>query len=114
MEIMEENITLNGAKVAADVLDWDSPTAAEASVVIAADVTYNTASFPALVGTLERLLGVKGHPPLLLAYKQRDEAERELWEMLKERKICSVLVDRVQGAEEEGETEIWVCGKDIA
>lgn len=80
----------------------------------AADVTYNTASFPALVATLERLLKRDGPPPLLLlAYKQRDEAERDLWGMLAERGIRMVLVDRVPGAETTGETEIWVGGVDI-
>lgn len=78
----------------------------------AADVTYNTASFPCLVATLERLLKPEGRPAplLLLAYKQRDEAERDLWGMLSDRGIKTVLVDRVQGAEKTGETEIWVAG----
>ena len=78
----------------------------------AADVTYNTASFPCLVATLERLLKPKDRPAplLLLAYKQRDEAERDLWAMLNDRGIDTVLVDRVQGAEKTGETEIWVAG----
>lgn len=74
-------------------------------------MTYNTASFPCLVSTLERLLKPADREPplLLLAYKQRDEAERELWGMLAQRGIGTVLVDTVQGAEETGETEIWVA-----
>lgn len=72
----------------------------------AADVTYNTASFPALVRTLSALL--KGDTPLLLAYKQRDAGERDLWRMLEEEGIQAHLVDTVQGAEEVGETEVWV------
>lgn len=99
MEIMRENIALNRVDVAAEVLDWDAPPdKVDARVVVAADVTYNSASFPALVSTLDRLLLAKGHPPLLLAYKQRDAAERGLWEMLRARGIGSVLVDRVAGA----------------
>jgi hypothetical protein len=47
-------------------------------------------------------------PPLLLAYKQRDEAERELWGMLKSEGIVLKLIDKVQGAEVDGETEIWI------
>lgn len=76
----------------------------------AADVTYNTASFPALVQTLTALLkpSHQAHrPPLLLAYKQRDEAERDLWDMLRERGIVLDKVDEIQGAEEEGQVEIW-------
>ncbi|CAK9782803.1 hypothetical protein CC85DRAFT_247547 [Cutaneotrichosporon oleaginosum] len=122
MEIMNENVTLNGVGhlVRADVLDWDAPLppwAVNIRFVIAADVTYNTASFPALVDTLERLLKAQvdaGPPRLLLAYKQRDEGERELWTMLKDRGIGTVLVDTLQGAEDRGEIEIWVGGVGIA
>jgi hypothetical protein len=77
----------------------------------AADVTYNTASFPCLVRTLDALLSSSGDrpaPPLLLAYKQRDLGERDLWGMLEEKGISAALVDRVQGAEDVGETEIWI------
>lgn len=116
---MAENVALNAVhnRVSADVLDWDAPLPAWAEgtpMVIAADVTYNTASFPALVATLERLLKPEqsgGEKPLLLlAYKQRDAAERDLWTMLSERGIGTVLVDKVRGAEEEGQVEIWVAG----
>ena len=88
-----------------------------------ADVTYNTASFPALITTLKRLSNIKhqrssdnatnspslspapdvpslrnDRPLVLLAYKERDSAERSLWDM-----ACSVglvfeEVDRVCGA----------------
>ena len=47
-------------------------------------------------------------PPLLLAYKQRDEAERELWGMLESEGVEMKLVDKVKGAEEDGQVEIWV------
>ncbi|BEJ12764.1 hypothetical protein CspHIS471_0212240 [Cutaneotrichosporon sp. HIS471] len=122
MEVMRENVALNNVaqRVEADVLDWDAPLpkfAANIPVVLAADVTYNTASFSALVGTLERLLKAKvdGRPPrLLLAYKQRDPGERELWTMLRDRGIGTVMVDTVQGAEDRGEIEIWVGGVGIA
>lgn len=119
MEIMEENVALNGIgeRVRADVLDWDAPLPSWAAegvpMIVAADVTYNTASFPALVATLERLLkpAKEGEAPLLLlAYKQRDTSERDLWDMLGERGIGTVLVDTVRGAEEHGQVEIWVAG----
>ncbi|KAL1410337.1 DNA-dependent ATPase fun30 [Vanrija albida] len=125
LEIMRENIALNAEparpQVRADVLDWDAPLppwvqAAPPTVVIAADVTYNTASFPALVDTLERLLKPADGPAplLLLAYKQRDAAERELWNMLAARGIGTVLVGKIAGAEEEGQVEVWVGGRDVA
>ena len=71
-------------------------------------MTYNTASFPSLVKTLTSLLSLPFAPPLLLAYKERDSAERELWTMLKEQGVALDLVDRVRGAEEEGQVEIYV------
>jgi hypothetical protein len=73
-------------------------------------VTYNTASFPSLVNTLRNLMlpPTGERPPLLLAYKQRDEAERELWGMLKSEGIDLKKVDEVKGAEEEGFVEIWI------
>lgn len=55
-----------------------------------ADVTYNTASFPVLIRTLKNVLALhdstgqshKPDPPLiLLGYKERDPAERTLWDM---------------------------------
>jgi len=46
-------------------------------------------------------------PPLLLAYKQRDEAERELWVMLQKEGITLERVDEISGAESEGFVEIW-------
>lgn len=119
MEIMEENVALNGVgeRVRADVLDWDAPLpkwTGRVPVVVAADVTYNTASFPALIATLERLLKPQGEeeetPLLLLAYKQRDASERDLWTMLAARGIGAVMVDKVVGAEEHGQVEIWVAG----
>jgi hypothetical protein len=50
-----------------------------------ADVTYNTASFPPLVRTLSMLMRLGTKPPLvLLGYKERDEAERTLWDLTSE------------------------------
>jgi protein N-lysine methyltransferase METTL21D len=63
-----------------------------------ADVTYNTSSFPALLRTLTSLLALSDHrrqcvggpgahepidgPLVLLAYKERDPGERQLWDMM--------------------------------
>ena len=83
-------------------------------------MTYNTSSFPSLLKTLIALLNPdhipqttrndsSRKPLLLLAYKERDPAERELWGMLAAKGVEMVLVDTVQGAEgDRGETEIWV------
>lgn len=105
----------------------------------AADVTYNTASFPYLIKTLTSLLQPraprndpthpnsnpepKPSPLLLLAYKERDSSERELWELAKENGIWMEMVDVITGHEaagrSEGEgdeepgagaTEIWIGG----
>jgi hypothetical protein len=69
-----------------------------------------------LVRTLSALLrrasGSAPNVPLLLAYKERDAGERELWGMLQAVGISAVLVDRVQGAEDVGETEIWVMQRE--
>lgn len=75
-------------------------------------MTYNTASFPALVRTLRSLLKPSHRPErrkLLLAYKQRDEGERKLWDMLGESEIGMELLEKIPGAAPgEGEVEIWV------
>jgi hypothetical protein len=50
-----------------------------------ADVTYNTASFPSLVRTLAQLIQLGTNPPLvLMGYKERDAAERTLWDLVAE------------------------------
>ena len=90
-----------------------------------ADVTYNTASFPALVKTLKRLSSLqrlqtelprssskpdspKEQPPrILLAYKERDPAERELWGMLSDIGLTLKEIDRVPGTGG-AEVEIYV------
>jgi hypothetical protein len=43
-----------------------------------------------------------------LAYKQRDEAERDLWGLLESSGIGMEKVDEIQGSSEEGQVEIWV------
>lgn len=64
-----------------------------------ADVTYNVASFPSLIATLRRLCNAASTPPVfLLAYKERDPAERILWDMAHEIGIGFVEVERIKGA----------------
>lgn len=84
-----------------------------ADICSSADVTYNTASFPSLVRTLTALLRPASpdekQPMLLLAYKQRDPGERELWKMLEDVGIVMRLADTIEGADGgEGAVEIWL------
>lgn len=50
---------------------------------------------------------------LLLAYKERDPSERELWGMAEAQGIRLELVDVIRGHEADGKpgaTEIWIGG----
>ncbi|KAG6832659.1 hypothetical protein H0H87_000841 [Tephrocybe sp. NHM501043] len=93
--LIEHNIEANAAhlqntQLGAAVLDWDDelpdfvkdfPNGFDA--IIMADVTYNTASFPSLVRTLSKLVQLGKKPPLvILGYKERDAAERSLWNLV--------------------------------
>lgn len=85
-----------------------------------ADVTYNTASFSALLDTVTTLLqGPTSStstvaPMILLAYKCRDPAERTLWDDALARGVSFVQVDSVEGVKEPA-VEIWIGGweKDV-
>ena len=78
-----------------------------------ADVTYNTTSFPSLIRTLRNIIALhdpvqKPEPPLvILGYKERDSAERTLWDMTRE-----IGVDLQQVGERAGmggqPIEIWL------
>ncbi|KAF8587885.1 hypothetical protein K439DRAFT_1336887 [Ramaria rubella] len=123
IELIEHNISTNkpaypSVNLQASVLDWDDeglalPVRGNIDLIVLADVTYNSASFPSLVRTLANLLqsskaSPEGATPcILLAYKQRDSAERELWSMLREININMVLVDKIGGASGEA-IEIWI------
>lgn len=73
-----------------------------------ADVTYNTASFPSLVRTLSKLLRISAKPPVvILGYKERDPAERTLWEMAREIGITFDKIGERNGAGG-APIEIWV------
>jgi hypothetical protein len=101
----------------------------------AADVTYNTATFPALTQTLKRLFqgprgcpkseadAIQTSPILLLAYKQRHISERSLWPLLEDVGIKLTKIGTIDGHEKDldvdvitaeaagsgmGGTELWV------
>lgn len=115
MEVIEKNVELNSSSLKSIVpqplvLDWeDDSLPGEISngvdLVVMADVTYNTASFPALVGTLKKLSSLldssEGHhrPMVLLAYKERHPDERSLWSMVKDISLTFEEVARIPGAE---------------
>jgi hypothetical protein len=145
--LLEENIEKNASsfkllKPEAMVLDWDhceefvfpldgpqNPSSSENlewDIIVMADVTYNTSSFPSLIKTLFKLLKSSrtapalrhGHQPLvLLGYKQRDASERQMFELLKEELgLALVRVGSVEGWPGSGENggtqkeeiEIWL------
>ncbi|TFY53332.1 hypothetical protein EVJ58_g9509 [Rhodofomes roseus] len=63
-----------------------------------ADVTYNTSAFPSLIRTVSDILRLRSPSTpelrktvLLLGYKERDPAERTLWEMMRDIGQCGRL-----------------------
>ncbi|TDL23856.1 hypothetical protein BD410DRAFT_746742 [Rickenella mellea] len=109
MEVIDNNISSNSHLYPdivpqALVLDWDDEhlppdLGSKIDLIIMADVTYNTSSFPSLVATLERLKKVGREPPaVLLAYKERDAAERDLWNQVTRIGLELHEIDRVNGA----------------
>ena len=78
--------------------------------IVMADVTYNTASFPALVKTLSSLIRLSppdAPPTIILGYKERDPEERTLWDMAKNVGIILEKVGERVGAGRES-VEIWI------
>ncbi|KAF8142123.1 putative methyltransferase-domain-containing protein [Boletus edulis] len=116
--VLQDNITANRLLThqwtpQAAILDWECeelapPVQAQLEagldVIIMADVTYNTASFTALTGTLSRLVQVckqrrEGRPPrVLMGYKERHPDERSLWDMAKDIGLHFQQVAQVNGA----------------
>nr|VWO95929.1 Secreted protein 1 [Ganoderma boninense] len=130
LPLLEHNVTANDPLFKDSLrpqplaLDWDEETlpsevlAVEGGfdAIIMADVTYNTASFPALVRTLSRLLHLSppDHPPIIvLGYKERDPEERTLWDMTKGIGVSFDRVGERIGAGRDP-VEIWLgkyeCG----
>lgn len=127
MPLLRYNITANSSlttKVSLDAaaLDWEVeqlPDVVESTfgsgidAIVMADVTYNTASFSALINTLSRLIKFSnskrnGRSPLIvMGYKERDAAERTLWNMALEACINLEQVAEVNGAGGKA-IEIWV------
>ncbi|KAG1723247.1 putative methyltransferase-domain-containing protein [Suillus paluster] len=133
LPLLQSNITSSqplyhpGNALEGAVLDWDKPeipTQVESfvsgiDVIVMADVTYNTASFPALIGTLSRLIRFSmsvapAKPPLIvLGHKERDAAERTLWDVAEKIGIHFEEVAKVPGAEG-SPVEVWVGTVSVA
>ncbi|KAH9857281.1 putative methyltransferase-domain-containing protein [Lenzites betulinus] len=123
MPLLEHNVSANETLFSSEpvrprslVLDWDAeelPPEVRAvesfDAIIMADVTYNTTSFPSLVRTISSLVQLKPSKPpvILLGYKERDPAERTLWDMAKEIGVVFERVGERKGAGGQP-VEIWV------
>ena len=112
--------TSNASRPQPLALDWDAqlPSVVQAiaseggfDAIIMADVTYNTASFPALVRTLAALVSLSPPespgPVIVLGYKERDAEERTLWDLVKEVGISLERVGERSGAGREP-VEVWI------
>lgn len=78
-----------------------------------ADVTYNTAAFPALIRTIASLVkrvdSTTTTPPrVLLGYKERDPDERVLWDLARDVGIHFVQIGQRTGAGG-APVEVWMA-----
>ncbi|KAF8624025.1 hypothetical protein AX17_007231 [Amanita inopinata Kibby_2008] len=132
MPLLEHNIAMNcdffpektGVRPEALVLDWDDEGLPEYvqtfatnadnetrgfNVIIMADVTYNTTSFPSLVRTLSKLVQLGEESPyVLLGYKERDSAERTLWDMVRQEANIDFLLLGSEPGAGGAPIEIWM------
>jgi len=120
MPLLEHNISANqhifpSTHPQAAVLDWDEelPDNIQAieggfDAIMMADITYNTSSFPSLIRTISNLVRLGTKPPmLLLGYKERDVAERTLWNMAKDIGVVFERVGERRGAGG-APVEVWI------
>ncbi|PPQ63386.1 hypothetical protein CVT24_005651 [Panaeolus cyanescens] len=127
LPLLEQNLKAN-ARICGScipeplVLDWEDDGLPEViknlgtiDLIMMADVSYNTASFPALAKTLSKLVQLtrddnspsQKSPIILLGYKEREAAERTFWDMAKNVGISFVKVGEKHGAGGQP-VEIWV------
>ncbi|TIC10821.1 hypothetical protein E3Q10_03136 [Wallemia mellicola] len=95
-------------------LAWGSQSPLEKEhfdVIIAADVAYNTSSFPMLLSTLDTLFQVNSSAKFILGYKYRDYGEADFWELLKNINLNARLIESTMG-EQGSATEIWEFTKE--
>ncbi|KAI0782685.1 putative methyltransferase-domain-containing protein [Abortiporus biennis] len=128
MPLLKENIELNSGLFSSGttcphgvVLDWEtenlpievSNTPGGFHLIVMADVTYNTASFSALVRTWKKLFALHDpqqrsqKPLILLGYKERHPSERGLWDMALNEGIVFEKVGERSGAGD-APVEVWI------
>ncbi|KAI0640729.1 putative methyltransferase-domain-containing protein [Trametes meyenii] len=125
MPLLEHNVSANETLFSGPstrprpvVLDWDASELPEDvssldsgfDAIVMADVTYNTASFPSLIRTLSALIRLNPPtkpPVIVLGYKERDPAERTLWDMAQEIGVAFKKVGEREGAGGQA-VEIWI------
>ena len=76
-----------------------------------ADVTYNTSSFPSLLRTVDSILRLAPSCQVVLAYKERHEAEGEIWGMFEGVGLRMQKIDQVHGFGG-AEVQVWLGGVD--
>jgi hypothetical protein len=62
-----------------------------------ADVTYNTSSFPSLLRTVDSILRLAPSCAVVLAHKERHEAERGIWGMFEGIGLKMQKIDQIYG-----------------
>ncbi|KAG5643258.1 hypothetical protein DXG03_001268 [Asterophora parasitica] len=125
MPLLQQNIATNAVhlentRLEAAVLDWDDDLPSNIrdfpggfDAIIMADVTYNTSSFPSLARTLSALTRLGTKPPIvLLGYKERDAAERTLWELVGEFGLTFRKIGERAGAGG-APVEVWMGTVDL-
>jgi len=121
LTLIDHNIKTNdhlfpSIQIESGILDWEDESAVSAErfpsgidLIVMADVTYNVDVFPALLRTLRALLalavsqnslgGTNRAPPfVLLAYKERDPAERSLFDHARQLGVLFEQVASIPGA----------------
>jgi protein N-lysine methyltransferase METTL21D len=76
-----------------------------------ADVTYNTSSFPSLLRTVDSILRLAPGCKVVLAYKERHEAERGIWGMFEGVGLKLQKIDQILGFGG-AQVEVWLGGVD--
>ncbi|EJU01127.1 hypothetical protein DACRYDRAFT_53600, partial [Dacryopinax primogenitus] len=112
ISLLEHNIQhnrplLERTNIRLNVLDWerDLPDEIKSSgpfkLILMSDVTYNTASFSALLKTMRSLRQLSRDANVdtlaVLAYKERDIAERELWAMMEKEGFQFAKLEEITG-----------------
>lgn len=109
-----EEIHVSSVETTAYALDWEDEelplivTSNPPDIIMMSDVTYNTASFPALIKTLKNLLRISPAARVIIAYKERHPDERAAWRMFDhDARLSLCKVEEIPGAAG-APVEIWL------